>query len=156
MSKLYDLVMSIQKTEKMSEDALIKHLVEAIEQEESCEDEYRDLYEEAYGEKINKELAEIWVKSMDKVDDSQPDGQHWTVDQCYDVGNKVSVDWNKWNKWEWYCVLNMMYSDYYKTAKVLGMQDDPMFFARLGKDWLCDSDAGENKLYNYYFNVVSA
>lgn len=156
MSKLHELVMSIMKSDKMTEEQLITHLVEAIEQEEKCDDEYRDLYETVYGEKINKELAEAWVHSMDKANETDVDGQHWTVDQCYDVGNKVSVDWNKHSKWEWYVVLNMMYSDYYKTAVALGMQDDPMFFARLGKDWLCDKDASENKLYNYYFNVVCA
>lgn len=154
MSKLNDLSITVLQSGKMSPENLVKHLVEAIEQEESCDNEYRDLYEAVYGEKINKELAESWVHSMSVADDTGVDGQHWTVDQCYDVGNKVGIDWNKHSKWEWYVVLNMMYSDYAKTASALGMKDDPMFFARLGKDWLCDSDAGENKLYNYYFNVV--
>lgn len=111
----------------------------------------------AYGETLNEEIIRDWVKSMKVTDGSdRENGQKWTVDQCYDVGNKIGIDWNKHSKYEWYAVINMVYSDSYKTAKSFGLQDDPIFFGRLAKDWLCDEDAGSDKLYNYYFSVINS
>lgn len=155
--KVEHLALNILHDSKLSAEEIIKHIASAIDENIDCGQEYKELYEEAYGDKLSNDIMTEWVKSMSVTDGSErEDGQKWTVDQCYDVGSKMNIDWNKHTKYEWYTVLNMMYSDYYKTAKALNMQDDTTFFGRLAKDWLCDSDAGEDKLYNYYFNVINA
>lgn len=154
MSKLESLSLALLKDGKIQAETIIKKLANAIDEGIDVADEYRELYEMAYGTSITKELAESWVKSMSVVDNEQADGQKWTVDQCYEVGNKIGMDWNKHSRWCWYVVMNMMYSDYFKTARYVEKIGDPVFFAHLAKDWLEDDDVIENKLYNYYFSLV--
>lgn len=149
------LALSILHNDKMSSEELVKHLASAIDEEIDSAQEYKELYESAYGDTLSNDVITDWVKSMKVTDGSDREhGQKWTVDQCYEVGQKIGFDFNKHSKYEWYAVMNMMYSDYYKSAKSVNMQDDPLFFARLSRDWLCDSDAVDNKLFNYYFSVV--
>lgn len=141
----------------MTAESIIEHLAESLDECDCGEKEveYKELYETAYGSMITRELADMWVHAMDVTDGSDREhGQKWSMEQTTEYGNKVSMDWTKHSKCDFYIVMNMVYSDNFKTAKAVSMQDDPMFFARLSKDWLCDSDAGENKLYNYYFNVI--
>lgn len=155
--KVEQLALSILKNDKLETEKLVKHLASAVDDEITCGQEYKDLYECAYGKKLSNDILTEWVKSMAVTDSSEREnGQKWTVEQCYEVGQKLSIDWNKVSKNEWYAVLNMMFSDYYKTAKSFSMQEDTMFFGRLAKDWLFDEDAPSpcEKLYNYYFAVI--
>lgn len=157
MNKLISLSEMIIKENKMSAIDIMKHFAKALSHCEcgEMETEYQCLYEEAFGKKINREIAEEWVRSMDIPDDIEAkDGQRWTMDNTAEYGNKVNLDWSYVSKIDFYIVMNMMFSDYYKTAKSMEIEDDPMFFARLAKDWLYDADASENKLYKYYFEVV--
>lgn len=156
-NKLIRLAENIIKDGKMSADTIMKHFAESLCECEcgEMEKEYKYLYEDAYGHKLSKDIAEDWVRSMAVPDGSVGEnGQKWSMDSTTEHGNKLNIDWSRHNKIDFYVVMNMMYSDYYKTAKALGMQEDSMFFARLAKDWLCDEDAHENKLYRYYFEVV--
>lgn len=116
---------------------------------------YRAIYEHAYGHKLNDRAAKQWVKSMAVTDGSGAgSGEHWSESETYAVGQKIGIDWNIVNRWEWYAVLNMMYSDYYKTAEHFGMADKPEFFARLAKDFIHDKDASAGKVYRYYISVI--
>lgn len=151
------LALNILKNNKMSAEQIITHLSSAIDEEITPSQEYKDLYESAYGETITPDTLVDWVKCMAVTDGSdRENGQKWSVEQCTEIGNKLNVDWNKWSKYEWYAVMNMMYSDCYRTAKAFNLESDPMFYGRLAKDWLCDEDSGENKLYNYYFDVINS
>lgn len=156
MSKLIKLAETIIKDGKMNAEHIMKHFAEALCECEcgEMEKEYKYLYEDAYGHKLSKEIAEDWVKSMTMVDQNQETGQKWSMDSTSEYGSKVGIDWSKHSKVDFYVVMNMMYSDYYKTAKQYNMENDPMFFARFAKDWLCDTDVKENKLYKYYFEIV--
>lgn len=148
------LALNILHNDKMNAESIIKHIASAIDENIEYSQEYKELYETAYGEKLSNEILTDWVKGMAVTDGSnRTNGQKWTVEQTTEIGNKLSVDWNKISKYEWYGVVNMMYSDCYKTAKAVNMESDPVFFGRLAKDWLCDVDT-KNKLYKYYFSVV--
>jgi hypothetical protein len=153
-NKLKKLTEVIIKDGKMNSDSIIEHLTEALSECEcgEMEKEYKILYEESYGKKLTKEIAEEWVHSMDSPDTG--DGQKWSLESTSEYGNKVNMDWTRHSKIDFYCVMNMMYSDYYRTAKAMNMLSDTMFFAHLSKDWLCDSDAPDDKLYKYYFEVI--
>ena len=156
MNDLTKLISVIQKDAKMDNEDIIMHLCKSIENGD-YESEYIELYKEAYGEKLNRETAECWVSKMTVPNGvTQEDGTKWSFETAVEAGTKASVDWNKIRKTDWFAVLNMMYSDYYETAKKIEKQNDVSFFASLAKDWLCDEDAGENKLFNYYFFVVKA
>lgn len=140
----------------MSAENIIRHIASAIDENICCSQEYKELYESAYGEKLSQEVLTEWVKSMAVTDgdETRTNGQKWTLEQTTDVGNKLGIDWAKINKYEFYAVMNMEYSDRYKTAKKFGLENDPMYFGSSAKDWLCDTDVKDNKLYNYYFDVV--
>lgn len=50
--------------------------------------------------------------------------------------------------WNFYVVMNMMYSDYYNSK--FGVNE----YAELAKDWLDDEDISGNKLLKYYYFVA--
>ena len=154
--KVEHLALNILHNDKMSAEDIIKHIASAIDEDIDCTQEYKELYETAYGEKLSPEVITEWVKSMDITDgdEERHNGQKWTLEQTTEVGNKLGVDWNKMNKYEFYAVMNMEYSDRYKTAKKFGLENEPSYFGSMAKDWLCDSDVKSNKLFNYYFDVV--
>lgn len=157
MSKLTKLISAIQKDGKMSDQEIIAHLSDSLSEvdEEACKKEYMKLYKEVYGCSLTKDLVDDWVRHMDvpKLMPGQ-DGMKWNIDACVEYGTKVGVDWHEVKKIDFYAVMNMCYSDYYDTASSYDKGNDPAFYARLAKDWLCDTDVPEGKLFNYYFKVV--
>lgn len=158
MSKLKRLAETIVKDGKMTSDNVIRFLIDTIEDGDSDGSEFEDLYKAAYGEKINKSLAESWVNSMAVTDGSgETSGEKWNCEETTEVGNnaKIQIDWSKISKVDFYIAMNMVYSDFYSVAKAIGMQEDPVFYGRLAKAFLDDDDAIDNKLYHYYFCIVS-
>lgn len=99
-----------------------------------------DLYKMTYGEHLNEELALEWVSEMENKDGTK--GQHWSVDQTSQYAGEF-------NKWDWYAVMNMMYSDYYNQ------KFDTNIYIELAKDWLNDKDVGDGKTLKYYMLVVN-
>ncbi|MBQ0112120.1 MAG: hypothetical protein KBT03_03230 [Bacteroidales bacterium] len=154
---LKKLINDVKKDGKLNVDELHEILVDAIEDEWSVEDTYRCVYKKAYGEKLNKSLAECWVKEMSVTDESEREsGEKWTFEQTTDVGNKLGIDWNKLNKYDWYAVLNAAYSDFYDTAKSYGHESDPIFFASLARSfWIRDNDVKGKTPFSYYFRYVA-
>ena len=55
--------------------------------------------------------------------------------------------------WEFYAVMNAMYSDYYPVAKKYNVLS-PDFFADLSMAFINDKDAMENKAAMYYECIV--
>lgn len=116
-------------------------LAEVIyEMKEAHPEEYHEykteLYEMAYGEVIDKEMAEKWVKSM------KPVGLHWTMEE---TKNAVASMGYGFNDIDFFVVANMMYNDYYDLVK-----EDEGLALKMAHDWLNDEDAKENKLYHYW------
>ena len=94
------------------------------------------LYEMAYGKKLNKTLAENWVKNM------RPAGQHWTMEEAETKMKSKDV---KSSLADFYIAINMMYNDYYKLVK-----DNEELAIDLAVNWLEDEDAVKDKMYEYY------
>lgn len=88
---------------------------------------------------FTKETAEYAVSCMENKDGTK--GEHWTYSDTTDVLKDLGYDFNEA---DWYYVLNMMYSDYYKS----GRSDDTYF--ELAHDFLDDKDAPEGKAKRYY------
>lgn len=111
---------------------------------------FMELYKEKYGEHINQELAKSIVYDFAVTDGSEREsGEKWSMEETKSVGDKLGIDWEKINKCEWYVVMNMMYSDYYRTAKKHGLAD-PSFFAELSYDWFTDKDGAKDKTFRYF------
>ena len=132
-----------KEVEKMNE--LGDMLVELVEElEESNPEEYKEykeeLYELAYGKKIDKDIALEWVNDM------KPIGEHWNMDQT--KGAKESLGYNVGDI-DFYVVANMMYNDYNDIVT-----ENEELALKLANDWLHDEDAKEDKLYCYWKHII--
>lgn len=99
-----------------------------------------ELYKIAYGEKITLNLANKWVSEMRPL-------AKWTKAETDNILKTKGLDVDDI---DFYITMNMMYSDY---KNVLG-EDDVNKYVEMALDFLHDEDAGEHKLFHYYFNVV--
>lgn len=93
---------------------------------------------------FTKEMADSWTKGMQNEDGST--GPHWTLDQTKQVQAQKGIECDPM---EFYAAINMVYSDYGKVAKKLGVNTID-FYADMAKAFLHDKDAPEDKLARYY------
>lgn len=137
--------MHIDSIQHISDMTTLKEcLVHAVEKIKSLDhDAYNDieyrLYRHAYGEHMSEHLANKWVDSMTNKDGTH--GPHWSKAQTDTYAGNF-------DKYDWYVVLNMMYSDYYNS------KFDTMTYVELARDWLSDKDVDDGKLLKYYIYVV--
>lgn len=99
-----------------------------------------ELYEMAYGKKISEEMAEDWVQKM------KPNGKHWNIDETNNA--MYSLGYNL-DPIDFFVVANMMYNDYYNLVK-----EEETLALKMAEDWLKDTDAKDDKLYNYWKYIV--
>lgn len=95
-----------------------------------------------------------WVDGMVNADGTH--GAHWSMDQTTAVGRAHGVDMAEIGPECWWVTMCMMYSDYYHTAAMFGL-DREDFYVSLAKDFLSDPDApggAKAKLEGYYRGVV--
>lgn len=100
-------------------------------------------------QKMTREMAMEWVESMEGSDPAKPHGGKWTVDQVKPIATKYGVPTEGERFWEFWAVMNAMYSDYYPVAKKYNVLT-PDFFADLAMAFISDKDAVENKSVMYY------
>lgn len=98
-----------------------------------------NMYNRVYGEHLNEELARKWVSSMENKDGTK--GQHWDINQTSSLAGRHNI-------YDWYAVLNMVYSDYYNP------NFDTKTYIEMANDWIDDKDVGDGKALKYYFYVV--
>lgn len=106
-------------------------------------------YARGGGAKLNRQMAEKWVRGMKNADGST--GEHWTMDEASEIMRRHGYNCNPVKFW---VAINAVYSDLCDTAQRHGV-DNEDFYADMAKSfWLCDKDAVEDKLAAYYENVV--
>lgn len=91
----------------------------------------------AYGEHFDKELAEYAVGKMENADGTH--GAHWTLEQTNQLAEQADIK----QLYDWYYVLNMMFSDY---GKIFG--NESTIYAKLAKAYINDVDAPKGKVFN--------
>lgn len=99
--------------------------------------------------KMTREMAEEWVESLEGDDPAKPSGGKWTPDQIKPVAQKYGVPTEGDRFWEFYAVMNAMYSDYYAVAKKHNALNQD-FFADMAMAFISDKDAVRNKAAVYY------
>lgn len=99
--------------------------------------------EEMYYAPVDEMTAHKWTKSLKNADGTE--GAHFKPEQTEQMRQQHAPECDKW---EFMVAMNMMYADYCKSAKSLGV-DRPDFYALMARDFLCDKDAGKNKLQKY-------
>ena len=103
--------------------------------------------------KLTREMAEEWVEDMESDDPAKPHGGKWTMDQVKPVAQKYGVPTEGERFWEFWAVMNALYSDYYAVAKKYNMLN-PDFFADMAMAFINDKDAVRNKAAVYYECIV--
>ncbi len=106
-----------------------------------------DLYIMIYGEHFNKDLA---IEAVSKLvnEDGSP-APHWSLEETKKIALQNNIDFDSFTEYDWYFVLNDLYSDY---CKVFGQ--DTNSYIQLAKCWLYDKDAKPGKAYKYYLSIV--
>lgn len=101
------------------------------------------LYHILYGDKLCEKYAKEWVKKLERNDGGT--GEKWSVEQTESVRQNYAP---QADKWEWYAVLNSIYSDYYHE------KFDNTIYYQLAKDFITDKDAVRDKVLAYYMYIV--
>lgn len=104
-------------------------------------------------QKMTREMAEDWVNSMEGSDPAKQHGGKWTMEQIKPIAQKYGIPTEGERFWEFFAVMNAMYSDYYPVAKKYNVLT-PDFFADLAMAFISDKDAVENKAAMYYECIV--
>lgn len=104
-------------------------------------------------QRMTREIAEEWTGAMEGADPAKPHGAKWTPEQVKPIAAKYGVPTEGDRFWEFYAVMNAMYSDYYVVAKKYN-QLTPDFFADMAMAFISDKDAVENKAMMYYECIV--
>ncbi len=106
-------------------------------------------YARGEGARLNRQMAEKWVRGMKNADGST--GEHWTMEQTSAIMERHGLRCNPVKFW---VAMNAVYSDLSEVAEKHGVGNEE-FYADMAKSfWLCDRDAVEDKLGAYYENVV--
>lgn len=97
-------------------------------------------YEAEHGPHFDEEMARKAVSKMENEDGSR--GQHWSIEETTSLANQHGIRMDeKFNKYDWYVALNMVYSDYYRVVVNMTNSNNPKHFVELAKAWLCDKDS---------------
>lgn len=92
----------------------------------------------ASGERLSREKAEKWVKSMHGAD-HKVRGEMWSYEDAKKLAEERGIPTDGQDMVDFYVVLNMVYNDYAKVAKEHGV-DTEDYFADLACAWLYDPD----------------
>ena len=98
------------------------------------------LHESMYGCHFDSTLAHYAVSKMENVDGTW--GEHWTSDQTKSLltGNKLDI-----NEWDFYYLMNMLYSDY---QEILGA--DANNYVKMSIAYVDDPDADKGKVFRIW------
>lgn len=98
---------------------------------------------------MDENTAREWTSQMENEDGTK--GPHWNMEQTKKVMEQRNMTGDPVEFW---VAMNMMYSDYCKVAKKLGVNSVD-FYAEMAKAFLEDKDTGvPDKLSAYYENIV--
>lgn len=110
-------------------------------------------YEMKHGPHFNEEYAHEAVSKMENEDGSR--GPHWSLEETTAFANQHGVSLgNKFNRYDWYVALNMIYSDYYKVIVNITNSNNTKHFVEFAKAWLADKDVEEGKMWYYYIYIM--
>lgn len=75
-------------------------------------------YEMEHGPHFNEEHARKAVMKMENEDGTR--GPHWSLEETSALASQYGISLSgKFNRYDWFVALNMVYSDYYKVLLTL-------------------------------------
>jgi len=119
--------------------------------EEEDPDEYHKLIGELYVAVNGPHFDEMMAKQAVAlfVNEDGTTGEHWAIKDTTGVAESEGITFDSFTAADWYYVLNLMYSDYYKTVG----GNIPMYIS-LAKDWILDKDAPAGKPFLYWKMII--
>lgn len=118
-------------------------MLKRVTDEETYDDIEMSLYKDVYGCHFNKWLLDKATKELVNEDGSK--GAHWTLEQTTSVAKSNGIEFTHFNEYDWNYVMNMIYSDYFKSGG-----NNTTFYFELAKSFLMDKDAPDGKALKYY------
>lgn len=103
--------------------------------------------------RFDRQTAEDWVQSMENEDKAQPRGGKWKPDMLKPLAQKHGIPTEGPRFWEFYAMVNAMYSDYSEVAKKFGITS-PDYYVCMAKAFMDDKDAEDDKVARYYEYIV--
>lgn len=75
-------------------------------------------YEQEHGPHFDEVMAHKAVSKMENEDGSR--GPHWSIEETTALASQHGISLsNRFNRYDWYVALNMIYSDFYKVIESL-------------------------------------
>lgn len=110
-------------------------------------------YEMEHGPHFNEEHARKAVMKMENEDGTR--GPHWSLEETSDLASQYGISLSgKFNRYDWFVALNMVYSDYYKVLLNITGSNNIKHYIEFAKAWLNDKDIDEGKMWYYYQYVM--
>lgn len=103
--------------------------------------------------RFDRQTAEEWVQSMENEDKAHPRGGKWKPDMLKPLAQKHGIPTEGPRFWEFYAMVNAMYSDYSEVAKKFGITS-PDYYVCMAKAFMDDKDAEDDKVARYYEYIV--
>lgn len=104
-------------------------------------------YEAEHGPHFNEEHARKAVSKMENEDGTR--GPHWSVEETTALASQYGINLgSRFNRYDWFVALNMVYSDYYKVIISMTNSNSTKHFVELAKAWINDKDIDEGKILN--------
>lgn len=109
--------------------------------DEKCYKEFEmNLYKMAYGNTLNKEMAEEIVSKM------RPYGKRWSLEETKQLQEQRGI--NNVSPYDFFVVINSAYNDYKNI-----FADDVEAYIRFTMDFIQDEDAKQDKVFLYFVNI---
>ena len=131
----------IEDMQELSE--LLEDIMEIIKDydKECYEDFEMKLYEMAYGNHLNKSMAQDIVNKM------RPYGQRWSYEESRNLQEQRGI--KDIDPIEFFVVMNSAYNDYKDI-----FSEDIEGYIRFTIDFIKDEDAKEGKVFAYFTQIV--
>ena len=130
-------------------EKLVKHGSDAEDAMELAALMYVQRHAPHEHEAFTRHEAEEWTEHMRGTDPAKPMGAKWTAEQIRPIAQKYGISGDGEKFWEFYAVMNMLYSDYYGIAKKYNVVTAD-FFADMAMAFISDEDAEPGKVWRYY------
>ena len=109
-------------------------------------------YEKEHGPHFNEEYARKAVMKMENEDGTR--GPHWSLEETTTLASQYGIALgSKFNRYDWFVALNMVYSDYYRVIMNITGSNNTKHYVEFAKAWLNDKDIDEGKMWYYYIYV---
>ena len=107
-----------------------------------------DIYKMLHGEHFNEDMAKMAVAEMKNTDGST--GELISMKDAVSLAKQHGVVFDdNYNEYDFYYIVNMLYSDNYPLFK-----DNTATYAMMAKAWLSDPDVPSGKAWRYYKYVA--